>query len=383
MVSPAEELRRDSHFDPERYDPATGGTVGDLLRRTREGYGQDIDAVAMQLRIRNNYLRAIETGRFRDLPGSTYAVGFVRTYAEYLGLDAQEVLRRFREEAAEVSGQTQLIFPAAATEGKFPGGAILLLSVLLAGIAYGAWYYLSDQRANVLDLIPAVPEQIMGLVSGNPAPAGGAADPSISGTVEPEVAEAQAAEPQAQAQAVAEASEPEAPDDDVAVAEPPAVVDEASSEAVPSSEPEPQLEVEPQAAASVPPPAPASGADEAEIETMVAAIPAAPAAPVAEPDPQVFGSANTEFRIVLRARLESWVQVTDAADRILLTRVLRVGDSYRVPDRPGLTLATGNAGGLDIIVDGRAMPSLGPVGVVRRDILLDPEQLVAGTALQR
>ena len=101
MVSPAEELRRDSHFDPERYDPAAGGTVGDLLRRTREGFGQDIDAVAMQLRIRNNYLRAIETGRFRDLPGSTYAVGFVRTYAEYLGLDAQEVLRRFREEAAD------------------------------------------------------------------------------------------------------------------------------------------------------------------------------------------------------------------------------------------------------------------------------------------
>ncbi|WP_162913235.1 helix-turn-helix domain-containing protein [Rhodospirillaceae bacterium SYSU D60014] len=379
MVSPAEELRRDSHFDPERYDPAAGGTVGDLLRRTREGFGQDIDAVAMQLRIRNNYLRAIETGRFRDLPGSTYAVGFVRTYAEYLGLDAQEVLRRFREEAAEVSGQTQLIFPAAATEGKFPGGAILLLSVLLAGIAYGAWYYLSDQRANVLDLIPAVPEQIMGLVSGNLAPAGGAADPSISGTVESEAAEPQAAE----AQAVAEAREPEAADDDVAVAEPPAVVDEASSEAAPSSEPEPQLEVESQAAASAPPPAPASGANEAETETTVAAIPAAPAAPVAEPDPQVFGSANTEFRIVLRARLESWVQVTDAADRILLTRVLRVGDRYQVPDRPGLTLATGNAGGLDIVVDGRAMPPLGPVGVVRRDILLDPERLVSGTALQR
>lgn len=366
MVSPVEGLRRESQFDPEQRDPLAGETVGDLLRRTREAYGQDIDTVAKQLRIRDSYLQAIEAGQFRDLPGTTYAVGFVRTYAEYLRLDAQEVLRRFREEVAEVNGQTQLIFPAAATEGKFPGGAILLLSVLLAGVAYGAWYYLSDQRANVLDLIPAVPEQIRDLVTGEPTPADSMGEAVTPALENDDDSEAQTVTEVREVEAAAGTGENDAESDAP-------VVDEALSSRQPAT----------QAQASESPPEPESSPEDAEAETTVAAIPAAPVAPTAEPEPQVFGAANAEFRIVLRARLESWVQVTDADNRILLTRVLRAGDSYQVPDRPGLMLATGNAGGLDIVVDGRSVPPLGAVGVVRRDIPLDPEQLDAGTALQR
>src|SRR5262245_40604116 len=86
--------------------------VGELLRMTRERQGQELQSVANQLRIRLAYLQAIEDGRFRDLPGSTYAVGFVRSYADYLGLDGGDVVRRFREEAARVRGRPKLVFPA-------------------------------------------------------------------------------------------------------------------------------------------------------------------------------------------------------------------------------------------------------------------------------
>ena len=61
---------------------------------------------------------------------------------------------------------------------------------------------------------------------------------------------------------------------------------------------------------------------------------------------------------------------------LLITRILYVGDSYRVPDRSGLTLITGNAGGLKIIVDDVEVPPLGPLGAVRRGVLLDPESLL-------
>ena len=44
------------------------------------------------------HLKAIEDSRFQELPGPTYAVGFVRTYGSYLGLDGEDVVRRFREE---------------------------------------------------------------------------------------------------------------------------------------------------------------------------------------------------------------------------------------------------------------------------------------------
>jgi hypothetical protein len=88
--------------------------------------------------------------------------------------------------------------------------------------------------------------------------------------------------------------------------------------------------------------------------------------------PRVYGVGNTGARIVLRATQEAWVQVRDSDDNLLLTRLLRAGDSYRVPNRPGLTMLTGNAGGLEITVDGNRLGSLGSVGKVRRDVPLDP-----------
>jgi cytoskeleton protein RodZ len=97
--------------------------------------------------------------------------------------------------------------------------------------------------------------------------------------------------------------------------------------------------------------------------------------------PRVYGVENETARIILRARLDSWVRVYAADESLILTRVLQPGDSYRVPDIAGLTLETGNAGGLKIEVDGATLPPLGPVGAVRRGIALDAERLLGGTAL--
>ena len=86
-------------------------------------------------------------------------------------------------------------------------------------------------------------------------------------------------------------------------------------------------------------------------------------------------------RIVVRAKTNSWIQVRDDnANELLLTRLLRAGDIYTVPGRSGLMLSTGNAGALEILVDGAAVPPIGGVGVVRRKVLLDADKLKAGTA---
>ena len=68
--------------------------VGALMRSAREGLGDDLADVSRMLRIRLPHLQAIEDGRFEDLPGPAYAVGFVRTYAEHLGLDGDEIVLR-------------------------------------------------------------------------------------------------------------------------------------------------------------------------------------------------------------------------------------------------------------------------------------------------
>jgi len=94
--------------------------------------------------------------------------------------------------------------------------------------------------------------------------------------------------------------------------------------------------------------------------------------------PQVYGRGNEDYRVVITAKADSWVQVQGPQNELLLTRILRAGDSYRVPDREGLVMVTGNAGALQISVDGVVVQSVGPIGVVRRDVVLDAEQLKAG-----
>ena len=73
------------------------------------------------------------------------------------------------------------------------------------------------------------------------------------------------------------------------------------------------------------------------------------------------------------------MQVRDATDKVVSMRVLKTGESYRVPNRSYLVLRTGNAGALDITVDGRQVPAIGPSGKTRT-VALDPERLVAGKA---
>ena len=74
--------------------------------------------------------------------------------------------------------------------------------------------------------------------------------------------------------------------------------------------------------------------------------------------------------------MDSWVQIRGAGDELLMTRILRAGDRYRVPDLPDLVLMTGNAGGLTVLVDGRELAPLGPVGEVKRGISLTPRSLL-------
>jgi cytoskeleton protein RodZ len=72
----------------------------------------------------------------------------------------------------------------------------------------------------------------------------------------------------------------------------------------------------------------------------------------------------------------AWVEVRSAEGRILLSRVLKPGDSYTVPPGPGMLLDTGNIGGLEFVLNGEKLPPLGAKGDVRRKVSLDPAKLI-------
>jgi transcriptional regulator with XRE-family HTH domain len=70
--------------------------IGERLREARMRQGLDLTEVEVATKIRAKYLRALENDEFSMLPGSTYVKSFLRTYAEYLGLDAQLLVEEFR-----------------------------------------------------------------------------------------------------------------------------------------------------------------------------------------------------------------------------------------------------------------------------------------------
>ncbi len=74
--------------------------VGEKLKAAREARKMSVDDVAAATRIRTDYIRAMDDGQFHRLPASIYARGFVKIYAECVGLDAVELLKLLRFDAA-------------------------------------------------------------------------------------------------------------------------------------------------------------------------------------------------------------------------------------------------------------------------------------------
>ena len=150
-----------SYVDYDHGQPALGAArVGAELQAARERLGWNLPEIAASLRIRLPYLHAIEDGRIADLPGNAYAVGFVRTYATALGLDAEEVARRFRAEAQEVNRKTELSFPAPVPQRGVPAMAVVLLGILIAGGAYVGWYRYSGNAEPAHEQTALVPERL-------------------------------------------------------------------------------------------------------------------------------------------------------------------------------------------------------------------------------
>jgi len=138
--------------------------VGALLRASRLRVGEDLREVSDNLCIRFLYLEAIEECRYEDLPGDTYAIGFIRSYAEHLGLDGEEVIRRYRLEKASSKRLSDLSFPTPVAESGVPKGAIVLVGVVLAVLVYGGWYATTTDDSILSDLISPVPERLQHLV---------------------------------------------------------------------------------------------------------------------------------------------------------------------------------------------------------------------------
>ena len=80
------------------------GGLGELLRKAREARGLSLAQVEEATRIRSAYLQALEEEAHEQLPAPVYTKGFLKNYALYLGLDAQQLLALYSAPEAPASG---------------------------------------------------------------------------------------------------------------------------------------------------------------------------------------------------------------------------------------------------------------------------------------
>ena len=73
------------------------GATGALLKKAREEQGLSLQDVSDYLNIRKGLLTAIEEGDYDELPATAYTLGFMKSYALYVGLDPQQVADQFKQ----------------------------------------------------------------------------------------------------------------------------------------------------------------------------------------------------------------------------------------------------------------------------------------------
>ncbi len=78
-------------------------SLGAFLKHQRELRGISLEEIAKHSLIRLEFLKAIEQEKFVQLPGIAFAKGYLRAYANYIGLDAEDVLLRFESRYASLN----------------------------------------------------------------------------------------------------------------------------------------------------------------------------------------------------------------------------------------------------------------------------------------
>ena len=368
---------------PEDAAAVQTESVGQTLRLRREERGLELRQISEILCIRYPYLEAIENSSFNNLPGPTYALGFVKAYAEHLGLDSDEIVELFKAEQLGVNSKTELVFPSPLSEGKVPSAAILVVAVLLAVVSYCGWAYFLGNDEQVVEIVPPLPRQLGD--SSKVTKPNGIQMNELPGSQNTETESSEIQTPQStdsnnrlgneqkknnlKSLADTETNELQ-PQNNTVV---PSDGDRKEMAAVIHNESQTDIQ-SPQS--SLVKEKTAVSQNQAIEQELLPKVPA-------KREAQTYGDDNEDGRVVIRAIGTTWVEIRDEPEgEVLLTRLLYSGDRYLVPNREGLVMLTGNAGGLQISVDNNIVPSIGPSGAVRRNILLDPNALIEGRAVR-
>lgn len=363
-------------------------TLGDEMRGHRASLGKTLLDAEGSLRIKADILRAIEDCDLDGFPNDSVIPGYVRSYARYLGIDAEDAYRRFciesgfrspatmlgpvqdaqRNSAAAVASGLAAVgtslansrfavppAPARMRAHVSLGGlaSALALVGLVAGLGYGGYALLQDIQRVGFAPLPAAPEVV--------AEAPLIAAPSVDGSLvrRPDAGVYQGDGVLA-AIAPAEMLPPILPARDGPIS----AIDPGSSGAFAGFAPE--VPVEPVAAVA-----------DARVETVPAPRVETEADPAAMPIPREPGS-GMPGQVTIHAVDTAWIRVNDGESAVVFEGTLAAGQTYDVPDRVAMPLLrAGNAGAVFLMVGGVPYGPLGNSGSVIKNLSLRADDIEA------
>jgi cytoskeleton protein RodZ len=288
-----------------RATPAPDGP-GASLKSARELAGLSLDQVAQQLKLAPRQVKALEDEDFGQLPGRTFARGFVRNYARLLNLDGDRLLAQLPDATHAPALASPLLHSTGATIGEVPTTRAVapaatrwLIPLVLVACIVGAgayeWY-----RSGMNPAKPAEPPSRAGAVQPMKPPAG-----TAQSELPNPLSGAPAAEP-----VPAENRAPRSAAPSTAVAEPGAVGQPATASA-------------------------------------------AAAAPAVAEGPAAAAVAETPAPLVLTYRGPSWTEVRDSRGQVLLTRLVLAGSEQQIRGTAPFDVTIGNARAVTLVYRGR------------------------------
>jgi cytoskeleton protein RodZ len=273
--------------------------IGADLRQAREARGVSVEDVSAVLKIRVGDLKSLENDDFEELPAAVYAIGFIRSYATYLDLNAGELINRYKAAMAAQTQEDAPYDPQAESEQmpvavKLAIGAVVIFAVYILWLLAGG---ASGPEAVSKSVTKAVETPARATTSQPSKTPVATRKPSVKVATKPKIARTEAAK----TAAAKTGKEP-------------------AKRALDPLRTPVAVEVEPIAA---------------------------------------LDAAVTPSKIEIRAVRRTWLRIENTEGQVLLSSIVTDGDSFELSLETPYTLATRDAGALKYVVNGQIVGSVG------------------------
>ena len=305
----------------EAFDNVELTTIGKLCLDARVSKSLTQEQASALLKVRVKIIKDFENGDQIDLPGTAYKIGFVRSYARLLELDSDLLVKEFKEsiEVNNFKEEYKFLSPEINSNKILPIGAVL--SLFIALLVYSGWYY--TDRSNSIDMVS---NNLEGKKNNKINESNNSNYVIIEDSLDPKNGSSKVKNKDQETKQLFLNEELDTPEFETNNNKA-----NLNNQIMPST---------------------TNKVEELNVESKTNEM----SAKANERDP--------DNEMVLKATGNSWVEIEDLDGNVLMTRLMRPGETYVVPKINGLTFNTGNAGALSLSQGEEVISKLGEIGEI-------------------